>query len=353
MMGNVQTPLLQFPHVYYFTSAMFDAGYRNRSEKEVLLDLCGHLYPEHKQLLADCYLALKESDPAKIQSLADRLDRLIREDKLGRLGIFGRKLFPDHRIVAQSLRPATELPRGRPKARARSDADPLSKADCEKLLCDYFDAYLAWDTAHGWHNLWGWNQWQVGTPPAVAEKLAKSLGDRSAVDACLRPRRQTLSAKYDKTAVEVGCIDPVEERRACGRSDDRQSRAEGQGHGLGHSESDAISRRATPTTAGWPPCTGPARWSQNNTEWLQLTWDKPQTFDKVIVRFLQHPSMHGRTIHLQKEVAPGKWEDFATTTIPADGAAPHAVATFKLPNRVTLDKIRIVNLLDVFEVEVY
>ena len=103
MMGNVQTPLLQFPHVYYFTSAMFDAGYRNRSERDVLLDLCGHLYPEHEQLLADCYLALKESDPAKIQPLADQLDGLIRQDKLGRLGIFGRKLFPDHRIVAQSL----------------------------------------------------------------------------------------------------------------------------------------------------------------------------------------------------------------------------------------------------------
>ena len=59
MMGNVQTPLLQFPHVYYFTSAMFDAAYRDRPEKDVLLDLCGRLYPEHKQLLADCYMALR------------------------------------------------------------------------------------------------------------------------------------------------------------------------------------------------------------------------------------------------------------------------------------------------------
>ena len=65
MMGNVQTPLLQFPHMYYFTSAMLDAEYRNRSEREVLLDLCGHLYPEHKELLADCYVALKESEPGQ------------------------------------------------------------------------------------------------------------------------------------------------------------------------------------------------------------------------------------------------------------------------------------------------
>jgi len=91
---------------------------------------------------------------------------------------------------------------------------------------------------------------------------------------------------------------------------------------------------------------------KDNTEWLQLTWDAPQTFDSVVVRFLQHPSMLGRTIHLQQEVAAGKWEDFATTVIPRDSAAAHAVATFRLPTRVSLDKIRVVNLLDLFEIEV-
>jgi hypothetical protein len=91
---------------------------------------------------------------------------------------------------------------------------------------------------------------------------------------------------------------------------------------------------------------------KDNSEWLQLTWDAPRTFETVIVRFLPHPSMAGRTIHLQREVRPGEWEDFATTVIPADPAAPHAVATFRLPARTTLEKIRIVNLLDLFEVEV-
>ena len=67
---------------------------------------------------------------------------------------------------------------------------------------------------------------------------------------------------------------------------------------------------------------------------------------------LQHPSMPGRTIRLQKEVAPGTWDDFATTVIPDDPATPHAVATFQLPTRVTLDRIRVVNLLDLFEIEV-
>src|SRR5262249_36400071 len=103
VMGNLQTPLLQFPNMYFFTSAMTDAASRKRPEKEMLLELSGHLYPDHKQLIADCYLALQEVDPAKIRPLANQLDQLIKADKLGRLGIFGRKLFPKPSIVAQSL----------------------------------------------------------------------------------------------------------------------------------------------------------------------------------------------------------------------------------------------------------
>lgn len=62
--------------------------------------------------------------------------------------------------------------------------------------------------------------------------------------------------------------------------------------------------------------------------------------------------MVGRTIHRQKETAPGKWEDFATTVIPDDPSAAHTVATFRLSARTTLDRIRVVNLLDFFEIEV-
>ena len=86
---------------------------------------------------------------------------------------------------------------------------------------------------------------------------------------------------------------------------------------------------------------------------MRLTWDKPRTFSKVVVRLLQHPSMHGRTIRLQKEVSPGKWEDIATTVIQADATAHHAVVTFQLASPVALEKVRIVNLLDLFEIEIY
>ena len=208
-MGNVQTPLLQFPDVYFFTLAMWDADYRKRSEPEVLLDLAGHLYPEQKQLLADCYLAMKEADPAKIEALANKLEGVIREEKLGRCGVFGRKLFPDHRIVAQSLLLQLKL-RTAQEAFVQGITPAAPKAECERLLCSYFDAYLAWDTAHGWHELWGWQQWPPSDPrfPAVAEKLRATLGGHSETDACFDRITRTLSAKYDEKIVRQGCIDP-------------------------------------------------------------------------------------------------------------------------------------------------
>jgi hypothetical protein len=206
-MGNVQTPLLQFPNVYFHTMAMWDSDYRKRSEREVLLDLARHLYPEHRQLLADCYLALKEPDPARVEAVANRLDNVVREDKLGRCGIFGRKLFPDRRIVAKTLLLQLRLRVAQEKV-ARRLAATTPKAECEKLLCNYFDAYLAWDTAHGWHELWGWRQWPPSDSrfPGVAKGLLASLGGKSEVDACFERVARTLSAKYGEKAVREGCI---------------------------------------------------------------------------------------------------------------------------------------------------
>jgi hypothetical protein len=56
---------------------------------------------------------------------------------------------------------------------------------------------------------------------------------------------------------------------------------------------------------------------------------------------------------LQQQASAGTWADLATAVIPDPASGPHTVATFDLPAPVTLDRIRIVNLLDLFEVEVY
>lgn len=352
VMGNVQTPLLQFPHMFFFTSVLWDAEFRKQPEKEVLLELSRHLYPEHRELIADSFLALKGTDPARIESLAAKLDGILRQDRLGRAGLFGRKLFPDYRIVAQSL--LLQLKLLATRERMLQQASPEKDVTAlTQMLLDHCEAYLAWEAAHGWHTVWGWGGLPLASDarfPKVAGQLARALGDPAKVEAHLERLAKTLAAKHEKRAVDEGCIAPL--KRIVLSALPIVTLA----------QKAKASASVVPDPVRYPPSAAndgnvatlywPGALVQNNREWLQLTWDAPQTFDQVVVRFLRHPSMPGRTIHLQKEVAPGKWEDFATTVIPSEPSAPHAMALFRLPRRVTLDKIRVVNLLDLFEIEV-
>ncbi len=355
VMGNVQTPLLQFPNVYFYTSSMWDADYRKRPEKEVLSDMAALVYPDHSSLVADCFAALKTTDAARLESLARELNGLVEQDKLGRPGVIGRKLFPDSRIVATIL--VLQLRLRAAQERLVRDVGPgTDAAGCARLVQDYFDAYLAWDTAHGWHALWGWGGWPLGTftsdPrfPLVAARLRKALRSSEGVDACFDQVAEALVGKYGETPVKAGCIAPL--KSAVVAASLVESLAQ---------KAKAIAS-VSPDPARYPASAAndgllstlywPGALVKDNTEWLQLTWDSPQTFDKVVVRFLQHPSMRGRTIHLQKETTPGRWEDIATAVVPDDPAAPHAVATFHLPARATLKGLRVVNLLDLFEIEV-
>jgi len=213
VMGNVQTPILQLPHVHFFTASIWDPDYRKRPQHDVLRDLCDQSYPEHGQLVAKCYLALKEPDPAKITELADQLDGLVRGGKLGRLGILGRKLFPDPGIVAQVLILQLRLRAAQERLVGVLPSTP--KPECGTRVREYFDAYLAWDTAHGWHGLWGWSQWPLGTFPsdprfaAMAGRLSKALGGKAEIEACFDEVARSLSARYDAKIVQEGCVAPL------------------------------------------------------------------------------------------------------------------------------------------------
>jgi hypothetical protein len=353
MMGNMQTPVLQFPHMYYFTSSMWDFEYRKTSGRDALREVAGLLYPERRELIADAFLALKEKDPAKVAALSARLDELIARNELGRSGLFGRKLFPDAGIVAKNLALQLRFQSTRQKF-VQGITPTADGATCTKLLQDFFAAYLAWDAAHGYHELWGWKRWPFGNDKLdgqlriAAGEMGKALGSEAAVDRCFGQIVKSLSEKSGESRVRDGCVLPLKKAVLDGLPNlARNARA---------------SASVTPNPGKYPPSAAndgnsstlywPGALVKDNAEWLQLTWDSPQTFDKVVVRFLRHPSMNGRTIHLQKEVAPDKWEDFATTAVPKESAERQTVATFQLPESVKLDKLRVVNLLDIFEIEV-
>ena len=215
-MGNMQTPLLQFPNLFFFTSVLSDFDYRNRSEQDVLLDLAGHIYPRHRRLLADAYLALKDADPRQVALRAGQLDRVLRENALGPSGLFARKLFPDPRFAATSLLLQLRL-RAAQESLVLGVSAATPRADCERLLADYLNAYLAWDTAHGWHGLWGWSQYPLGGFPsdarysALVAALGKSLGSRPEVDASFQRVARAVSATFDEKIVQEGGIAPLKQ----------------------------------------------------------------------------------------------------------------------------------------------
>jgi len=216
LMGNMQAPLLQLPNMFFFTSVLADTDYRNRSERDVLEELAGYVYPRHRELLADAWLGLKATDPQQAEAVADRIERMLRQDSMGELGLFARKAFPDHRFVAESLLLQLRL-RAAQERLVLAATSSASPSDCEKLLAEFGSAYLAWDTAHGWHALWGWNSWWLGSlgvdprfRPTIGA-LTKILGDETAVIACLDRVAQAMSARHDPTAVRDGFIAPLRE----------------------------------------------------------------------------------------------------------------------------------------------
>jgi hypothetical protein len=351
VMGNLQTPLLQFPEMFFFTTNIWDPDYRTHSNQKVLSDVAALLYPEHAQAVADGFLALQKTDLAQTQAAIDELEPLVVQNKLGRAGVFGRKLFPDRVIVAKET--LLQLRYRAAQMQFVQIPAKLSEDEYAKRVEAYFDAYLAWDREHGWHLLWGWKESILGNKfdkpyLSAAARIARSLGSPAAVQRCFDQVSKALIPKYGEAPVNQGCIAPM-----------KQAMIEGLTN-LAMSAKASASVLPEPTlypagaaidgdlsTRYWPGAL-----IKSNTEWLQLTWQTPQTFDKVVVYFLQYPTMPGRRIHLQKESAPDQWEDFAVTAIPKDSGNPYATATFQLPTKVTADKIRIVNLLDLFEVEI-
>ena len=63
VMGNNELMQLEFPRTFYFFNTAWDREYEKRPEPEVLLDLAGNCIPDHKQLIAESFLGLRENDP--------------------------------------------------------------------------------------------------------------------------------------------------------------------------------------------------------------------------------------------------------------------------------------------------
>jgi hypothetical protein len=353
VMGNMQTPLLQFPHMYYFTSCAWDVVNQRKTQKEAVTEVARLLYPDQRQLIAECYLALNETEPSRIGSLVVRLEEVLNQKRLGRLGLFGRKLFPDGQFVAESILYQLKL-RGSTE-RLMTASSSTSPSECADLIARCLDDSIAWGNANGWPDLWGARKnplESIASHPRYGDlpfQLALALQNQPGIDQCFTVVEQTLSKKYPPQLVQQRGLLRLKELVSAAARDLALS-----------ASAEASSSTAAPEQAAAAAIDGrystkytPANSQQPNAEWLQLTWKEPQTVSRVVGRFSPHASIGGRSVRLQRESAAGEWEDLAQAKISFTAPNPFALATFTLANSAQLEKLRIVNLSDVCEVEVY
>jgi hypothetical protein len=356
VMGNAQCPLIQFPRIYDNLSSAWNVNERLRPEKDVIREVSELLYPDQSELISDCFLSLDKSDIHKLQPLCDRLSAVIAKGKLGRAGLFGRKLFPNHQFVAKSL--LLQLRLRLALDRLYQELKPTSgRQECETLVLNCLDAYLAWDEDHGWHDLWGGGTWQLGRFGGDPEfdrsvhNIRRVLVDDSSVVSFFDDVSRRLSERHEPAHVRDNAVEPV---RAAVLSaviiniePNLAQEAKATSSVLPNREKyppEAANDRDI-STLYWPGAL-----TSDNTEWLQLTWDGTRTFNTVTLYFLRHESMWKRVIHLQKEESAGVWVDIAKAS-PSDSGA-YAVARFEFKSGTSLDRIRVVNLLDLFEIEI-
>jgi hypothetical protein len=219
VMGNNQLMLLQFPRTYYFFETAWNKDYENRPEKDVMLDLAAQLYPDHKQLIAESLLALRETDSDHIQDVLGRLSKMLQAGTAGRPGALGRLLFPDALAVARNLQKQLEIRAAR-QALIKALKGKPSVEECASLLEAYLDKLLAWNRETGWDKMIDITVWtdpiyEQGKDLTEAQFRLKQILAQGApytsyakTNAFFDGIEKHLRQKYAEDSVMVGCIEP-------------------------------------------------------------------------------------------------------------------------------------------------
>lgn len=220
VMGNNQTALLQFPRTYFLLTGAWDYDYRKQDDRRVLRDLAERLYPEHADLIVECYSQLEGNDLAQIESARARLEARVERRDLSRPGALGRKLFPDALAIARSLVFQLRIRAARERL-LQVRRSVTTTADCQELVTNYLDALLAWNQETGWDKLIELGVWR--TPIYASDRrLSEALAivKRIVVEGSGGARypsivsffdsvRARLAQKYGEDSVMVGCIEPL------------------------------------------------------------------------------------------------------------------------------------------------
>ncbi len=218
VMGNNQLMLLQFPRTYYFFETAWNSEYEKRPEAEVMADLAAQLYPDHKQLIADSFLALRDTDSVRITVMLSGLEQMLHEGA-DRPGPLGRLLFPDSLVVARNLQMQLEIRAARQSLLKALQGKP-NIHECSRLVEAYFDKLLAWNQETGWDKMiditvWPSPIYEEGKDLSEALDRLKQILAQGApytsyaqVSSFFDAIRKDLLPKYGENSVMIGCIEP-------------------------------------------------------------------------------------------------------------------------------------------------
>lgn len=219
VMGNNELMLLQFPRTFNFFSIAWDAEYAKRGERDVLLDLAQQLHPDHRETIADAFLALRETDLQKITVVQKSLSQLLASGNGGRPGSLSRLLFPDRLSVVRNLHKQLSIRLARQAFITAMQGTP-SPEESAKVLEDYFDKLLAWNEETGWSKMiditiWRTPIYEEGRDLSDAmTRLKKVLMQGKPymtythADDFFSAISANLVKKYGRDSVMIGCVDP-------------------------------------------------------------------------------------------------------------------------------------------------
>jgi hypothetical protein len=221
IMGNNELMSLQFPRTFYFFNRAWDGEYKTRQQPEMLLDLAEQLYPDHKELIADSFQTLRESDPDKISPILAELAKIIQSADAGRPGAIGRYLFPDRLTVFHNLQQQLEIRLARQRLIKAMQGKP-NIDESAQLVENYFDKLLAWNEETGWSKMiditiWRTPIYENGKDLSKAmTELKKVIAHGNSYTSYTQTQEffdgisKRLLQKHGRDSVMIGCIDPFE-----------------------------------------------------------------------------------------------------------------------------------------------
>ena len=151
MMGNAQTPLVQFPNIYFFHSMAWDPEYGKKPDREIIRNLAMKIYPEIAEDLTEGWYQLSQDNPAACRKAADRLDELRHSNRVGRPGVVGRYLFPDGLMLLRDLATTLRMHASALDTVAALEADSGDETQIADSVLSYLTEALRLQERKGYH----------------------------------------------------------------------------------------------------------------------------------------------------------------------------------------------------------